>query len=472
MLRPGLLFRRIALYSLLHRGQVTISIVVPGRTNDQPMKKAILSAILLCAAGISSVRAQYLLEVVPATDKYTLQGDGNMLYSRGSDAIYYSSDSGYTWNTWCTNISQQLGANRSLSSAFVLDAATAVITARATASDTTFIFKTIDSGQSWQLKHTGVISQLAYSTRTISGVYFSDAMNGWAHGKGLILHTSDGGETWQQQFAHYESPYNSDYLVDMFATDAQHAWAAGYGAAIVNTVDGTTWSYQYANDTGTYGNTADDPCYYIYNIHFNSPQRGYASSAHGFYLKTTNAGQSWTPETTGFPNDNKATFSVNDSLVWMVGGDWCDNNGCYEGQSVLYSLDGGQSWLSLHDTTGAVGVNTDFRDVFFFDENLGYTTRNDGKIYRIRNVGVGIEEFSPSLVSVSPNPTTDVVNLHLPDRFNAVSVRVLTIHGQTAHEQRGTNLSQIDLSGLVPGVYLLLISDNTGATVQARVVKK
>jgi photosystem II stability/assembly factor-like uncharacterized protein len=440
--------------------------------------KTTLSTILALAAvaaAPSPAFTQYTLEQVATTDKHSLYASGSILYSNGEDAIYYSTDMGYSWNTWCDDIASQLGNSKSLADACVLSPSTAVITVRSDSSDSSYVYKTTNTGQTWTMKYATEISQLAYSTRSVSGVSFTDALNGWAYGKGLILKTSNGGESWQQQFAHYESPYNSDYLTELFPVDAQRAWTSGYGASILHTSDsGDSWTYQYANDTATAGNMADDPCYYIYGIHFNSPQHGVASAAHGAYLSTSDGGQTWTPHYTGFPNDNVAAFCVDNSVIWLVGGDYCDNTGCYSGQSILYSENNGLSWNSLiASTTGPIGANNDFRDVWFFNANLGYTTRGDGSLWRIVRDVTGINEQTAGALTVVPNPADELVTVQLPGQFSASAIVLTSLHGEVVRELNAqSGPVAVDLSGLGSGVYILRAADAGGNVLQAKVVKR
>jgi len=65
-------------------------------------------------------------------------------------------------------------------------------------------------------------------------VYFSDVSSGWAVGNaGVILHTTDGGETWATQ----ESG-TSENLNEVFFTNSTYGWIAGNNGVILRTTDG------------------------------------------------------------------------------------------------------------------------------------------------------------------------------------------------------------------------------------------
>lgn len=59
------------------------------------------------------------------------------------------------------------------------------------------VFSSNDEGMTWQK-----ILTLAKNDPDINSIAFADELNGWAVGhKGAILHTRDGGKSWQKQQA-------------------------------------------------------------------------------------------------------------------------------------------------------------------------------------------------------------------------------------------------------------------------------
>ena len=79
----------------------------------------------------------------------------------------------------------------------------------------------------------------------------------------------------------------------------------------------------------------------------------------------------------------------------------------------------------------------------------------------------GVEETKESGISIYPNPAKDRV---IVEGIEAAEVEVYNALGQMVKTVRGTN--EIDLSGLVEGVYLLLITDTEGKNHVARVAVK
>ena len=83
----------------------------------------------------------------------------------------------------------------------------------------------------------------------LKAIAFADPFEGWAVGfrnadaesradKAVILHTWNGGESWEEQITN-----TSDLLVDVAALSYGHAWAVGDNGTVLRTVDhGEHWS--------------------------------------------------------------------------------------------------------------------------------------------------------------------------------------------------------------------------------------
>src|SRR5207249_426890 len=96
-------------------------------------------------------------------------------------------------------------------------------------------------GRSWEQHPSGVENAL-YAVR------FVDDQHAWISGQdGVILHTEDGGKTWQKQesnaiFQDTDGSKTQLYLFGLHALDQDHAWAVGDRSILTSTVDGgKTW---------------------------------------------------------------------------------------------------------------------------------------------------------------------------------------------------------------------------------------
>jgi photosystem II stability/assembly factor-like uncharacterized protein len=79
------------------------------------------------------------------------------------------------------------------------------------------LMKTLDAGRTWTLAAT------LPAGLTLWDIAFADALHGWIVGdRGLVLHTRDGGASWQRQESGTERPLNS-----VVAIDADTAWITG-----------------------------------------------------------------------------------------------------------------------------------------------------------------------------------------------------------------------------------------------------
>jgi photosystem II stability/assembly factor-like uncharacterized protein len=94
------------------------------------------------------------------------------------------------------------------------------------------VLHTTDGGQTWDFQSTNTIADLFAIT-------FVDADFGWTAGLdpetdgGVILQTQNGGDTWQRQ------PLNTDELLnDVAFADRSSGWAVGTGGLILRSTDG------------------------------------------------------------------------------------------------------------------------------------------------------------------------------------------------------------------------------------------
>ena len=134
------------------------------------------------------------------------------------------------------------------------------------------------------------------------------------------------------------------------------------------------------------------------------------------------------------------------------------------GRAVAYTEDDGLSWT---DYSGYGLPTCRLYDIDGTDTTF-YISCADGNVLKNRQFTLmGIGENVSQVVAVYPNPATDRVVI---EGIEAAEVRIYNTLGQVVKTVRGTN--EIDLSGLVEGVYLLRITDVDGRSHAARVVVK
>jgi len=150
-------------------------------------------------------------------------------------------------------------------------------------------------------------------------VYFVDEEYGWFVGEwGTIVHTADGGQSWQIQRS-----YSTARFLNVYFVDRQHGWIVGDGGILFRTEDGgMVWENTSFGDESFRG------------LSFISPEVGWISSMNGRIYRTDNGGGSWQvvldrPDT-GFPD----LFFIDADHGWAVGRDGL----------IARTVDGGRTW--------------------------------------------------------------------------------------------------------------------------------
>ncbi len=165
---------------------------------------------------------------------------------------------------------------------------------------------------------------------------------GWAVGEnGTILHTRNGGLTWEAQ----SSPTHLFYDVCIVSKDK--GYVVGDRGAILQTHDGgTKWQAQDSRTAECFGAT-----------HFVSPQKGWAVAEAGVILRTTNGGAVWQQQTSNTKQVLFAVFFVDEETGWCVG-----NAG-----EIVHTSNGGKTWSRQQS-----GVTSNLFDIHFTSKREGW----------------------------------------------------------------------------------------------------
>ena len=180
---------------------------------------------------------------------------------------------------------------------------------------------------------------------------------------GLILKSSDGGETWETQDSETTESLLSTYFLDI-----DTGFATGYSGTLLKTTDGGDNWNQVSRDC-----TPTDNCH-INDIHFANDQTGYAAS-YDTFLKTTDGGDSWeAKDNIPFAGNRKnSVFFVDEETGYLAG----DNR-------VIEKTENG--W-DFEDNIPS--GNSDWNDIYFTDENTGYIVSSYGQIRKTTTAGEG-----------------------------------------------------------------------------------
>ncbi|NQU88035.1 MAG: T9SS type A sorting domain-containing protein [Mariniphaga sp.] len=260
------------------------------------------------------------------------------------------------------------------------------------------------------------------NTGVFYSIDFPDNTNGWAVGSetyltgwigwgSTIVHTSDGGTTWDEQNSNISGPVQSVSFID-----AYKGWAVGNSndtAYIINTTNGgEEWLIQkwdtgyslnevcfldesngwvvggysdgYGNNEGkifktsnggiTWGQQDCDTCKSLYSVYFTDPDNGWIVGSSIY--NTTDGGQNWTEQfynTSGYTLES--VFFTDTENGWAVGNKWSS------GGILIHTSDGGSNWSSEL-------FNTKLCSVYFHDHENGLISGLYGTILHTVNGGI------------------------------------------------------------------------------------
>lgn len=223
-------------------------------------------------------------------------------------------------------------------------------------------------------------------------VTFPTADDGWASGRwGCVLHTADGGKTWERQQS------GTDFtLSSIFFVDSKTGWAVGDGGTIIHTTDGgKVWekqtSPQVTVEAGLHWDANNEAPeeqtksldFFLMGVCFVNSQKGWIATERTTILSTENGGETW-----------EVQFSDEDFILKSIS--FCDSlNGWAVGEFgyIYHTEDGGQTWqhqagyFDISDETGEmIGGNFLF-DVVALDPQTAWAVGIDG--YVIKTVDSG-----------------------------------------------------------------------------------
>lgn len=220
----------------------------------------------------------------------------------------------------------------------------------------------------------------------LMSVHFASADEGWvAGGKdamqgGVILHTTDGGHTWEIQVG---DPASDDRAIrDLYFLDGKTGFAVQGSPGdhrLLRTTDGKNWS-----QVGTVPEHRAD-------FAFLSPQIGILISDNPRILRTTDGGRKWQPvydckvkaEVDGLTREVDCAFQRLHFPTATTG--YAISRAVGDAGFVLAkTTDGGVTWSA---TLVAPGEDGHEGDVHFVDENNGIVRTKEGKILRTEDGG-------------------------------------------------------------------------------------
>ncbi len=192
-----------------------------------------------------------------------------------------------------------------------------------------------DNGTTW--------TQAAVPTRSmLNAVAAVDAEHAWAVGHdSVIVHTSDGGKTWDRQ--HWD-PEAACPLFDVWFENPNHGLAVGAYAYIVETHDGgKTWEQRDVDEEGRHW----------YSIAEAPDGTLYVAAEMGVVFKSEDKGKNWEVLDTPYKGTYFGAVTLKDGTLLIFG---------LRGR-VYRSVDRGQTWKEIKvDTTSGLQTGLQLRD--------------------------------------------------------------------------------------------------------------
>jgi photosystem II stability/assembly factor-like uncharacterized protein len=214
--------------------------------------------------------------------------------------------------------------------------------------------------QGWQWINTGynfILYDVSFPPGQ-SSVGYAVGSSSTYNGNGIILKSTDGGNSWNQI-----SVGTIPGLEAVCFTSTNVGYAGGWQNYFIKTTDGgATWN-QININAGIW---------YFKEIEFWDANNGMTATADPQIYVTTDAGNTWTPAT-GLNQGVEDITYVNSNLAYVVGGD----------EKISRSTNGGLNWTQIYS-----GIFTYvFLGVDFYDANYGMVSGEDGKVLVTTNGG-------------------------------------------------------------------------------------
>ncbi len=206
-----------------------------------------------------------------------------------------------------------------------------------------FIMHTTDGGTTWETQHQN-------SNQSLWSIFFIDDSEGWAVGWSTILHTTNAGQTWEPQV---KPAYMTD-LTDVYFINHDTGWIVGTYKYIFKTTDGgNTWVKKLSD---FYSDKSFWSVSFCDDMHGCAVGGKLSGNDNGLLMITNDGGETWIDKTPENAYEfKKVTFTGMDT-AWVCGGD---------GQ-LLKTVDGGNNWIDYH-----VNNYDTYNDIHFFDAQHG-----------------------------------------------------------------------------------------------------
>jgi photosystem II stability/assembly factor-like uncharacterized protein len=243
------------------------------------------------------------------------------------------------------------------------------------------IIHTTDGGKTWERQNSG-------TGKHLFSVSFPDKNNGWVAGDVMtLIHTSDGGKTWEPQTVQQstdENVFASEVIFNgVYFLDAQEGWLVGEFGSVYHTTDGGR-NWQIRTIEALQPKVDEDewelPKLTLFDVRFFDRQRGFILGVDGTMLKTDDGGREWKKVDSAAVNSLFSIAAIGDTC-WAVG-----DRGVY-----IVSTDGGNTWTNNEHAIHTKGWLT---SVAFVNDNVGWVVGKSGAVFKTIDGGKTFEWLS------------------------------------------------------------------------------
>jgi photosystem II stability/assembly factor-like uncharacterized protein len=264
-----------------------------------------------------------------------------------------------------------------------------------------YVIKSVDGGKTWNIIYNAPGIWL-------NDLSFTSTFHGWVVGDdGLILRTTNGGDTWTDL-----SWSNSRQLSSVYFQTELNGLIGAVGVIFSTSDGGSSWT----ETTPIFYNTFE-------RIDFVDNLIGYSSGWNGLY-KTSNGGNNWSRcplwISQAYSSQYKDFHFINGDLGWMVGSQ----------EVVDHTQDGGQTMIQQR---GGIHPTYTLNAVEFTDSKTGWAAGTRGRIIYTTTGGNNWEYLSHG-------PVNDLYAIQFSDTLNGYAagpgVFLITSTGGKIWEQR------------------------------------
>ncbi|MDD6211087.1 MAG: YCF48-related protein [Bacteroidales bacterium] len=396
--------------------------------------KKFLFPLLLIFLFHTTARAEKWIVTKTGTNK-ELRGihfpTSNIGYASGRyGTLLKTTDGGQTWN-----IVLEGASNSAYESIWFTDTKTGFLS-----EDSHGGLKTTDGGITWD----------NCGTYKFYGIYFFNSQTGFIGTGATIYKTKDGGKTWVKKIP---SPNGTLAAMRSFAfIDSQTGFAVGsdyekgvYKGLVLKTTDGgETWTEQEFGKVDAY----------LCSVSFPDKQNGYivggeyylnGDDKKGILFRTKDGGKTWSKS---IIQTEEGTYHQIRSAAFMVKG-----TGYLSSNGYIYkTTDDGITWeQQVYDDR-----SFDPTILYFRDKSSGFAVGHDGKIARLVDDTPIDDAVTDAVPGAFPNPARGTVTLPFDGSGADGTLRIFNAGGQLVKEVRtdgNAGSVTVDVSDFERGLY-------------------